>query len=230
MLYEVTLTQNFQNQQVVNRWNYIGSGTPAAVQPSFGLVNALGAVASVGVYPTDGLMWKLALTQNSGVTFDNLVVKAIYDVLDFYALPFIEPLAGQRAGEVLPAFNAMGYRTSRVRQDIRRATKRFTGLNEADTTGGTITTAFLTGPMANLAVEMADTLTYLDEGNTLTFVPVVVGKQRYDPETGLPSTTGSAYRYYPTEVEQLQHIAQGFLWDAYNTVRSQVSRQIGRGR
>lgn len=230
MLYEVVLTQTFLNQQCINRWNYVGSGTPAAVTPSFALTNALGAVASVGVYDPAKMMKLIAGVQSNGVTFDNIIVKAIYDVLDFYALPFVEPLGGSQTGDSLPPFAAVGFRTSRVRQDIRRATKRFVGVTETNQAGGVLTSAFQTNSCLPLATAMAATLTYLDEGNTLTFSPVVVGKQRYDPETGLASPTGSAYRYYPTLAEQEAHLAQGVIWDVYTTVRSQASRQIGHGR
>lgn len=41
---EVVLTQNYYGQEIINRFNYRASGTPAAVTYSFALVSALGAI------------------------------------------------------------------------------------------------------------------------------------------------------------------------------------------
>lgn len=228
---EVVLQQTYQQQQIINRWNYIAAGTPATVAFSFALTSALGAIANIGVYPATGLMRRISEVQSGLVAFDLITVKNVYSVTDFYSLPFIEPLIGVRAGEGQAPIAALGYRTNRVRSDVRRATKRFVGIVESDTTpGGALSSGFLTGPVAVLGDLMGDVLTYDDEGNTLTFSPCVCGKERYNPETGLADPNGTAYRYFATEAAQVAKTAVGVLWDAYTQVRSQVSRQIGHGR
>lgn len=228
MLYEVVLKSVYQGEDCFNRWNYEGFGTPAAVTPSFGLVFALGAVEDGGIYPVDRLMNLLSVPISSSVTFVDILVKAIYDPADFYASPFVEPLIGKIDGDGLPAFNAFGFRTNRVRRDIRRATKRIVGVPEGNQAGGVVGAGTLT-QLDTIAAEMSRTLTYNDEGNTLTFVPTIVHKQRYNPDTGLPADDGRAYRYYPTPEEQAPWLAQGFEWSPYPDVRSQSSRQHGHG-
>lgn len=231
-LMEVVLQQQYQNQEIINRWNYMASGTPATVTLSFALTSALGAIAVAGVYDAAKLMRKIADIQVSAVSFILLTVRSVYSTTDFYSLPFIEPLVGQAAqGDAVSPIVAYGFRTNRVRSDIRRATKRFVGVGEtAMAAGGTITGAFLTTQLAALATAMGASLTYVDEGNTLTFAPVVVGKEKYNPNPSDPTAPQVAYRYYATEALQGAHIAQGIVWDPYTQVRSQVSRQFGHGR
>jgi len=228
-LYEVALTQTYFGVETVNRWNYSMTGTPAVVTGSFALANALGAIETAGVYDANKLMKKIAAIQTDDVVFQQLTVLNVYDPLDFYQVPFIVTLAGVFTDDGLPPFNAVGFRTTVVRRDIARGTKRFVGVTEPYVaSGGTITSQLLTNAVA-LGVEMTDAQTYTDEGNSLTFNPVIAGKQRYDPDTGLPSSTGRAYRYYPDEEDQLAMLAQGFTWQLYPTIRSQTSRQYGRG-
>jgi hypothetical protein len=81
------------------------------------------------------------------------------------------------------------------------------------------------GAMELLASVMGDTLTYDDEGNTLTYTPCVVQKEKYTTPSGK-----DAYRYYATESAQAPHLAVGVAWEVYDTERSQVSRQYGHGR
>jgi hypothetical protein len=81
--------------------------------------------------------------------------------------------------------------------------------------------------MANVAGAMNAVLTYIDEGNTLTFTPIVAAKEKYQSNT---NPVRFAYRYYASEALQLQHIMSSIIWSAYDTVRTQVSRQYGRGR
>jgi len=233
-IYEVVLQQNFNGQQCINRWNYVGTGTPSSVTGSFGLISALGGIydgaAVPPAYPPTKLMRILAGCQSNGVTFDLLSAKDIYSVTDFYEAPFVQPLAGAiSAGESMSPFIAYGFRTNRVRTDVRRATKRFVGATENNVAAaGAILSGFLTSNLNPLAALMSATLTYNDEGNTLTYTPCVCGKERYLPDPAKPEKP--AYRYHETEAEQMLHTAQGILWDAYPTVRSQVSRQVGRGR
>ena len=71
-------------------------------------------------------------------------------------------------------------------------------------------------------------------GNSLAFVPAVVKKQKYQTNVGSEDPPRYAYRYIPTddggESAQLDDTATGIIWDWYPQVRSQVSRQYGRGR
>lgn len=224
-LYEVTLTTVFQGEQCINRWNYVSIGTPAVVTGSFALVSAmLGANAQPADPTNASLIYAIMQLVSNQVQFVGLTAKAIYDVIDFYERPFVPRLNGLVQGEALPPFAAFGFRTSRVRQDISRATKRFVGVAEGLQTSGTIIPLdpdYLTA----LANRMSETLVYDDEGNSVSFTPAVVKKERYETPQGT-----FAYRYYADQATQMSNVATGILWEAYPTIRSQTSRQFGRGQ
>lgn len=231
-LYEVVLQQRYFGQEIINRWNYVSTGTPAAVSGSFALASALGAIYdAVAVppgYPSDTLMTLLAEMQANDVVFDFLSVRNIYSNTDFYETPFLNPLVGSQLSEALSPTEAFGYRTNRVRSDIRRGTKRFVGVTvNTVADGGVIASNAFVG-LQLIADAMTAVLEYNDEGNTLSFTPAVFGREKYLPNPERPDKP--AYRYYPTENEQEDHIAAGILWSYYPQTRSQTSRQYGRGR
>lgn len=225
-LYELTLRATYFGQQIINKWNYISSGTPAATSISFGLVAAAGFIESVGNWGDldDGIFGRLRTLQSTQLTYTEVEARNVYDPVDFYVLPFITPIAGQDAGEPLSPVMSIGFRTNRTRTDIRRATKRFAGMTETQVGAGGVLVAGTAGAAAIMAGNMSATLDYADEGNSLEFAPCVVSKEKYAPEPGK-----TAYRYYPTFAEQMEHVMTSITWQAYPQVRTQVSRQYGRG-
>lgn len=227
MLYEVVLFGELFSQETVNRWNYVSSGTPATVSGSFALMSAMGFIPNgLGNIPADTVMAYLLAQVSSAWSANNVLVRAAADYApaDFYELPYTTPFAGSQAGNCNSPALSFGFRTNRVRLDIGRGTKRFAGVVEADSdNGGVITSARLAGLDA-LADVMSDVLEYDDEGNVLSFAPVVVQKEKYTAPSGKP-----AYKYYDTLTEQMDHVASSILWQPYTTVRTQVSRQYGRG-
>jgi len=226
MIYELTLVTLYFNQVCINRWNYVMSGTPAAVTGSFALAFASGFIRTEidGGFPFGTLANNVRVNLNEGVRFLEVTSRALYSVTDFYASPINPPKFGTVAGEGSAPFVAFGFRTNRVRTDIRRATKRLVGVTETDvSTGGVITSTRFTALVA-LADVMSNNLTYTDEGQNLTFAPLVCKKQKYVSPSGKP-----AYRYFPTLSEQLDNSATSIIWQPYATVRSQTSRQYGRG-
>jgi hypothetical protein len=68
------------------------------------------------------------------------------------------------------------------------------------------------------------TIVPLTPTGTFTFTPYVFGTVKYTTPSGK-----DAYKYYPTEVEQLDHIAKINQFNLKPQVRTQVSRQYGRG-
>lgn len=226
MLFELTMFGHYFGQQIVNRWNYISTGTAAAVLESFALCAAFGAIAVDGVDPETTLLYKIRLGLVSAFTIDTVVARAaaLYDPEDFYERPFTTPLAGIVSGEGLSPASAIGYRTNRVRLDIDRGTKRFPGVPETYTQSGGVITDASFGYYEDVAEAMTANLTYNDEGASLTFAPCIVSKEPYVTESGR-----TAYKYYPTLVEQLEHVATSIIWQPYTTVRTQTSRQYGRG-
>ena len=226
MLYELTMFGRYFNQQIINRFNYVSTGEPASVLGSFALTAAFGAIAVDGVDPTTTLFYKIRIGLVTAYVVESIVVRAasLYAPTDFYERPFVTPVTGLVAEEGLSPASAIGYRTNRVRLDIDRGTKRFVGVPEIYTqTGGVITAAALPN-YTDCAEAMSDNLVYDDEGATVTFAPCIVSKKEYTTPKG-----NRAYEYYPTLAEQLTHIATGIVWQPYTNVRTQTSRQYGRG-
>jgi hypothetical protein len=233
-LYEITLTETYQNQVTINRWNYLLTGTPAAVIGAFALVSAFGSIYDeVHVppqYPTGTVLDALSYIQNAGVAMQQITALNPYDPTDFYQTPFVVPYVGRGADTGVSPTVAVGFRTTQVRRDISRATKRFVGVSESQVGQGGALDISNGSRINDVAIAMTNVLTYDDEGNTLSFAPCVVGKEKYTITQPSPKPPTVAYRYYPTEAEQLEHIAAGIIWQAYANTRTQVSRQYGRGR
>jgi len=223
-VYELTLSTTYFGQRCLNRWNYISSGTPATVQGSFGLASAFGGVFAL--QPPDGSVLDLIkdITVNT-VTYDQIYVRNLYDVQDFYESPFPSGVVGSSAAEGQSPALANGFRTSRVRTDVRRGFKRIVGIGETGTAPGGVIIAAWKASMQLVADAMSAAITYDDEGNTLSYSPAILKRELYTPPSGKP-----AYRYYATEAEQLANSAVGFVWEVQDTVRTQGSRQYGRGQ
>lgn len=226
MILEVVLQQNLRGNTIVNRWNYVSSGTPVGVTNSQALLTAMGAVYNLGTsdFPADTIVKAIAAMQSADVSFVQMYARNIYPGSDFYEIPYGAPVAGQIAGDSAPPFVAYGLSTTRVSTAVRRGQKRIAGIPNSYVVDGGIldTTAF--GLAEDLAELMTDTLSYTDGGNSLSFVPTIIQKKEYETPAG-----NRAYEYWPTEVEQLAHLAQGFTWFAKEETRSQTSRQYGRG-
>jgi len=225
-LMEVVLEQSYKGQQCINRWNYMASGTPAAVTLSFGLLSIMGFLAVSSELAEGTVAGSLQNLQNADVTFIQATARAVYIDEDFYGNPFVSGTVGASVagGDPQTPLVAFGFRSNRVKQSIGRGYKRFTGVLEGNTGNGGVWSVATVSQMTELAGLMGDALNYDDEGNTLTYTPCIVQKLKYTTPSGR-----EAYKYYPTEVAQSAHIASGIQWQAYDQVRSQTSRQYGRG-
>jgi len=225
-LYEVVLNLQYLEQQFVNRWNYTSQGTPVGVTGSFALIRALGfyAEGDPPEFPDGTLGIAIQALLNEQTIFVQAIAKNVYDPLDFYDSPFVPDVVGGIAGTGLSPVNAIGITSTRVRTDIRRGQKRFGGVPSGFVVnGGQLSAGALTAA-TTVADLMGTSPEYTDGGNALTFVPSIVSKERVVDEEGKVS-----YLYYPTLSEQLAHTAQGIQWDAKTTIRTQGSRQYGRG-
>jgi len=225
-LYEVVLEQRYFNQQVINRWNYVGSGTPAAVSPSFALLDALGFIGLSTTLVSGTVGAGIQGIQNGAVTFIQATARAIYIDEDFYGNPFLANTTGGVGGlgDPMSPVAAFGFRSNRVKQSIGRGYKRFVGMSEGDLDSGGILAAGAVTRANNLKTAMNATLTYDDEGNTLTFTPAIAQKLEYTTPSGK-----KAYKYYPDEAAQAPHLAVGINWELYTQQRTQNTRQYGRG-
>lgn len=225
-LFEVVLKSVYYGQQCVNRWNYISSGTPAAVTLSFALASAGGFISGGDplAYPDNTLFSGVRSIANADVEFNEVIVNNIYELTDFYTTPFLNNTMGLHSGGAASVFEAAGFRTNLVSRAVARGMKRFVGVpSDQINSGGTLTTTYV-AEMQVLADKMAETLEYDDEGNTISFTPAICHKEDYTTPSGK-----TAYRYFPTLAEQITNSVSGFNWQPYDTIRSQTSRQIGHG-
>jgi hypothetical protein len=225
-LYEVVLQQSYFGQEVINRFNYLGSGTPASVTGSFGLLSAMGFIPTSTTLLAGTVGAGIQGIQNAACSFVQALARAIYLDDDFFDNPFFANTVGGVGGlgDPVSPVNAFGFRSNRVKQSIGRGYKRFAGMSEGDTDSGGVLTTSAGIRLTNLRNEMGATLTYDDSGNTLTFTPCVAQKLKYTTPSGK-----TAYKYYPTEAAQAPHIANGIAWEFYPQLRTQTSRQYGRG-
>lgn len=231
---ELVLSATYMGQRTINRFNYVSTGTPASVSLSFALAYAFGAIyvgeVPVGAYPSGTPMKAIANLISNSLVFDNVLTKDIASVTDFYSTPFIPAYTGGYVGDGASPALAFGFLSNRVRSDIKSGQKRFPGVTEEIMGVGGVVGVAAGSLMALAADAMSAVLTYDDEGNTLSFTPAICSLERYEVERdGIP-TGRFAYRYYEDPAEQLAHTAVGVTWSPKGTVRTQVSRQYGRGQ
>jgi hypothetical protein len=223
-LYEVTLRQRYFQQLVINTFSYAtlpGIGvTPSALE----LLTEMGLIAAGDPleFPADTFAAQLQSIQNGSVEFLAAEARELYSLTDFYEAVYSPPIEGTWAAVSAESpLVAYGFYTDRVRLDIRRGTKRFVGVTEdAVDPGGNVSVAMLDF-LADVAEKMSEVLV----GTTAAYAPAVISRERVvDPETERVT-----YQLYATEAEQEEHTAVGVTWTPYTTVRSQTSRQYGRG-
>jgi len=225
-LYEVVLQQSYFGQEIINRFNYLGTGTPASVTGSFGLLSALGMIPTGTTLTALTVAGQIQGIQNAACSFVQAMARAIYLDDDFFDNPFFAGTVGGVGGlgDPVSPVNAFGFRSNRVKQSIGRGYKRFAGMSEGDVDAGGVLTSSAQIRLNLLKTAMGASLTYDDSGNTLTFTPCVAQKLKYTTPSGK-----TAYKYYPTEAAQAPHIANGIAWEFYPQLRTQTSRQYGRG-
>jgi hypothetical protein len=224
-LYECTLIGNYNGQvELVNRWNYRGDVNGVSGGDAAALVHAMGFAPTGGTFPVSTIGASIQAITNTIVSWTQCLCRNVYDPTDFIDLPFSPSAQGANAGECLSPINAFGFRSNRTRLDIGRGYKRFCGVSEGESGGGGIVVPAAKTALDALAAQMGAIITFTAGGLTDTFTPVVVQKFKL-----VRAGRKDVYKYWDTPTEQLAHLAVGVTWEAYNTVRSQVSRQYGRG-
>lgn len=222
----IKIDRRYNGQQCISEYHYLASGVPAAVTFSFALASVFGVIDGGGSYSPSTPFGSLKAFQNTDVTYLEAVVKDLYSVTDFFTTPFLTGTHGDvsNASGSMSPYEAVALRTNRIRSDIRRGQKRYEGLVEGSVlTFGALDSAFATA-VAGHADLLSDTLTYTDEGNSLTFVPCVISLKK---DTSDPDKT--EYVKWPTEAEQLAHLAAGVTWSLVDHTTTQNTRKVGRG-
>lgn len=229
MLYEMSLIMEYFNQRCEVVWNYVSTTPPSGVLGSLGLITGLGFIPSGSppTFPSSTLAANLEASLSNQLTFLEVLCKAAsdYDPSDFYDYPIPGAITGEVTGDAMTPFVAYGFYSSRVISNIKRGFKRFPGVSETMVGAGGVIGSGELAALESVASLMSDQVTYSAGGGTVTYTPCVVSKKKYTTPKGNP-----AYEYYPTLTEQLEHIAQGIIYTPYDTVRSQTSRQYGKGK
>lgn len=224
-LYEVILNQVMANQEIVNVFNFTTDGLATGVSNSYALLYAAGFLqfGETPAFPDPGLGLAIKNVQSSSVTFLQASARNVYDPTDFYTYPYLTGVNGARSGSVSSPVIALGLTSNRTRTDIRRGQKRFVGVVQSDiNTEGALTSGYLV-VATELGGALGTTWTYT-VGGSVSFAPCVVSKQKYTTPSGK-----DAYRYYSTEAAQAEHIMSGITYLPKSNVRTQGSRQYGRG-
>ena len=225
MFYELTLFTTYFSQRCVNVFNFILTGTPAAVTGSFGLAYAFGAIPTAGIVLSGSIFEQLQAMVSQYVIFNQVRVKNPYDVTDFYSVPFPNGTIGLQTGEALSPTAALSIFSNQTRLDIQAGQKRYVGVPESySAAGGTLTSSAMTA-LQELADRHSEPLTYDDEGNTLTY-NLVVAKKYNDLEADPPVVNA----YWPTLTQQVANSAVGLLWTPRPYTSTQTTRQYGHGR
>lgn len=232
-LLEVTLNYEYANQQCVNRWNYEATGTPSTGTLSFALNEALGFHPVAGAAPSGSLLRAIVDVLHTTAFFSQAICLNPYDPTDFDAAPFVPQVPGlDGSGQGMTPVAALGFRSNQTRRDVRRGTKRFAGLSEGiESMHGGVDTSYNT-QINLIASLMGATLTTGSGGGLVTFIPCIVKKEKYAVPGSSP--VRYAYRYQRPldatgKAEQLLRCATGITWQPYAFLRSQTSRQYGRG-
>lgn len=227
MIYELTITQSYFDQQVINRFNYLQTGTLLGASGAFALLTAFGAFPVSVTFPNDTVMGAWQDIVDPELIYVGALCKALYDdPTDFFDIAYATGVVGQEAGTLpMSPTAAIGFRSSRTRIDIARGTKRLAGVDETFVDDGGVINSSAAAVIATLADLMSDDLNYSGGGSSANFEPIICGKEKYTAPSGK-----DAYRYYGTLTEQMAHIAQNIVWSGYSTIRTQTSRQYGHGR
>lgn len=224
-LYEVTLKGTYFAQVVVNRWNYYVGSVDGDVATANQLANALGMPVTAGDFREDSLLAAIQAFQTSNMIYSSLFIRDVFSETDF--VERFPDAVGAVVGEAQSPVLAIGFRTDIKRLNVGRGMKRLAGVAEGATgTGGSITGTYVTAGEL-IATRMSEVIADAAADVSAAFTPCVAGKLRYEVPDSDP--VRYAYKYFPDIDTQFTHLAVGVTWEMYDQVRTQNSRQYGRG-
>lgn len=219
--YTVTLRQEALGQQIINRWNYsvAGSGSGAS---SVELLHLMGFLpASPPPTSTDGTI-EAAILAVQSVSLQHIEFECaeLYTPTDFYTGAYSPGIAGAVDEGISSITDAYGLFSSRVRTDIKRGFKRIAGVPPSAYAQNSELASGFQIAVGVLGERMSLPL----EGATVLYDPSVFQFEAYTTPSGK-----TAYKKYADPEVQAEHVAADVEWAIYDTIRTQVSRQIGRG-
>jgi len=226
-LYEIVLEQSYAGQQCINRWNYQSGAAPEGVSGAFKALVGMGFTPDTDIeaFGAETIAGKLQALQSSDAIYVQAICRNLYSVTDFFTYAFPPGTTGGNTGvQGMSPTIAYGLTSDRTRSDIRRAQKRFTGVPETFVDSLGVIGAGVLTDLQTLGDTMADVNLVPAGVGSMSFTPYVFGREAYTAPSGK-----TAYKYYDTEAEQLDHIALITAFTPKPTVRTQVTRQYGRG-
>lgn len=224
--YVATLRQSYLNQLCINRFSYVSTVEPVGVNGSNVLATLMGGSPLTDFQFPDGtLIQEIQGIVNPQVSFLELEVMNLFDEADFFTIPFPAGVVGEYEGgtPVTPTL-AYGFYSNRITRAIRRGYKRFVGVDELAMGAGGVIVSPIAGDLVTLGSLLSSTLNPDNVDAHGVFTPSVFQYKEYTTPRGK-----KAYKPWPTEGEQLAHAAIGVTFQPYEYVRTQNSRQYGRG-
>jgi len=238
-MFEVVLTGSYFNQLVVNTFSYYNPVfSPGADPTAQALLDAMGWTRfddplNPDEYPTDSIADTFWRSVNAGYKFEGVFARDIYsdtNIAEYIFPPDAAGSSGVLAGEQMAPFLAAGFRTNRVNMNIKRGQKRLAGTTEPMWLDGGAAGPTAVGTYGALATAMSQVLPNGAFVAPNEFSPCVFKKERYEVEEDGVLTGRFAYAYFINPETQELNTAWPVTWTFVNTLRSQTSRQYGRGR
>jgi hypothetical protein len=228
-IFTATLQSRYFGQLLINRFQFISSSDVNPVDGCQALANALGAVDTNGVVngnplPTGTLMGTLETLQVPALEYIAMEVITPYFPFGLFERIFPAGTAGNSAagGDNLAPFIAVSIRSDRVRRDVRRGFKRFSGLTENEITATGLAPGALT-ELGNIADSISGTITGDAGPLNVAFQSAVVPLKR------VPDSDPPQYELFENEGAAVSASAFPLEYEAEDKVTTQNSRKIGRG-
>jgi hypothetical protein len=208
-------------QQCICRWDYFVP-TSMIGATAVELLTLLGFVPTgdPATFTADSVALAVQTLCSDDLSFLEVQVEELYTPTDFYTAAFSPAVHGIEGAGIASITDAFGFYSARIRTDIKRSFKRIPAVPADAYLGGSVFTETYVGLLTDLATKMSVQL----EGVSATYSPATFQFQFYTTPAGNP-----AYKKYVDPEEQADHVAYPLVWTPYETVRTQVSRQIGRG-
>jgi hypothetical protein len=224
-LLQLRVEQRTFGQMCLNTFDFAETTPEPLTGASFALATAFGLIPVAAAYPaaTPFRLWR-DLIDNS-VEYIRFTIRTLYSVTDFYEAGFLPSTFGlvATANEAMSPTLAYGITSNRVRTDVRRGSKRFAGVTEtAVGDGGTVVPSALANWQLfcnSISVPITATVA----GQAYSFSSSVLPKQTPG------DNVGQVGEFWPTYSAQLAKSAIGLAWTPQQYIRTQVSRQYGRG-
>jgi hypothetical protein len=226
-LLEAVIVGSYFDQLTVNRFTYVGAGDTGPVTPAFALLASLGFIAPTAPsvsFTSDTLASQWQGNVSDEFIFKSCFVRDLYSTTDFVEQAYPVTVKGMQTGDPASPALAYGFTGTRVRTDIKRFSKRLAGVSEAYVDDGGLLNVTGIAAMGNIAAEMSAAMEYTAGGASYTLTPCVLGVQSYVTPGGK-----TAYKLRKPESAQLPYVASGFTVTAMSSVRTQTSRQYGKG-